>query len=123
MDLIEEAPDAIKPGPYLPPVSAVWVSTETIARQLEDAGYQNVTAEEVKIYYEFEDPEAMMRFNVANIPRVKMVTADFSADEIEMAIQWILKWLAERFPSGKGKLERIAIVATGRKYIKFLCLA
>ncbi|KAK5637482.1 hypothetical protein RRF57_013197 [Xylaria bambusicola] len=115
MDLIEEALNAIKPGSNLPPVPAAWASTESIMRQLEDAGFQDVTAEQVKTYYEFEDPEAMTRFNVANIPSVKMVTADFSADEIEKAIQWMLKWLDERFPSGKGKLEGIAIIATGRK--------
>ncbi|KAI0542844.1 S-adenosyl-L-methionine-dependent methyltransferase [Xylaria digitata] len=115
MDLIEEALDAVKPGSRLPPVPTVWSSTESIARQLEDAGFHDVTTDEVKTYYEFEDPEAMTRFNVANIPSVKMVTADFSAEEKEKVIQWMLKWFTERFPNGKGKLEGIAIVATGRK--------
>ncbi|KAJ3566333.1 hypothetical protein NPX13_g7175 [Xylaria arbuscula] len=115
MDLVGEALNAIKPGSDLPPIPAAWASTQSIARQLEDAGFRDVTAEEVKTYYEFEDPEPMTRFNVANIPSVKMVTAEFSADEVEKAIQWMLQWLAERFSSGKGKLEGIAIVATARK--------
>ncbi|RWA08693.1 hypothetical protein EKO27_g6425 [Xylaria grammica] len=115
MDLIDEALDATKPGSRLPPIPTVWSSTESITRQLEDAGFHDVISNEVKTYYEFSDAEAMTRFNVANIPSVKMVTADFSAEEEEKAIQWILKWLSERFPSGKGKLEGIAIVATGRK--------
>ncbi|KAI1144989.1 S-adenosyl-L-methionine-dependent methyltransferase [Nemania diffusa] len=115
MDLIDEALDAVKPGSRLPPIPTMWSSTESIARQLEGAGFRDVTAEELKVYYEFEDPEAITRFNVANIPSVKMVTANFSAEEEETAIQWMLKWLTEKFPRGKGKLEGIAIVATGTK--------
>ncbi|KAI0902784.1 S-adenosyl-L-methionine-dependent methyltransferase [Ustulina deusta] len=87
MDLIEEALDAVKPGSRLSPIPTAWSSTESIARQLEDAGFHNVTADEVKVYYEFEDPEAITRFN----------------------------WLTERFPNGEGMLEGIAIVATGTK--------
>ncbi|KAI3335743.1 S-adenosyl-L-methionine-dependent methyltransferase [Ustulina deusta] len=92
MDLIEEALDAVKPGSRLSPIPTAWSSTESIARQLEDAGFHDVTADEVK-----------------------MVTANFSAEEEETAIQWMLKWLTERFLNGGGMLEGIAIVATGTK--------
>ncbi|KAF3058466.1 hypothetical protein GL218_05718 [Daldinia childiae] len=115
MDLIEEALAAVRPGTKLPPLPAAWASVERIREQLEGAGFRDVLVEEVQTFYEFEDPEAMTRFNVANIPSVKMVTADMTQDEVEKAIRWMLEWLGDRFPGGRGKLEGIAIIATGRK--------
>lgn len=115
MDLIGEALNEVRPGTKLPDIPISWASTSSIQDQLEKAGFKDVTAEEVQTFYEFEDPEAMTRFNVANIPSVKMVTADMSEDEIEKAIQWMVEWLEEKFPGGKGQLEGTAIVALGRK--------
>lgn len=114
MDLIGEALNKVRPGTKLPDIPIAWASISSIQDQLEKAGFKNVIAEEVQTFYEFEDPEAMTRFNVANIPSVKMVTADMSEDEIEQAIQWMLEWLQEKFPGVKGQLEGTAIMAIGR---------
>lgn len=115
MDLIGNAFHAIKPGTRLPDIPAVWASTESIRAQLENAGFRDVSAEEVQTFYEFDDAEAMTRFNVENIPSVKMVTASMTSQEVEMAVQWMIDWLHDRFPEGKGHLEGTAIVAIARK--------
>ncbi|KAH8773846.1 S-adenosyl-L-methionine-dependent methyltransferase [Diaporthe sp. PMI_573] len=115
MDIIGEALGAVRPGTGLGAIPEAWASTARVAASLEEAGFREVCVEEVQTFYEFTDPEAMTRFNVANIPSVKAVTAAMSGDEVEQAIQWMLKRLGERFPDGRGRLEGTAIVATGRK--------
>lgn len=67
MDLIDKALGAVKPGTGLASVPAPWASTEAVRAQLEEAGFTQVEVEEVQTFYEFTDPEAMTRFNVANI--------------------------------------------------------
>lgn len=115
MDIIGQALGAVRPGTGLGAIPEAWASTARVAASLEEAGFREVCVEEVQTFYEFTDPEAMTRFNVANIPSVKAVTATMTGDEVEQAIQWMLKRLGERFPDGRGRLEGTAIVATGRK--------
>lgn len=115
MDLISDSLDEVRPGTKLPDIPAAWASTIRIREQLEGEGFKDVVVEEVQTWYEFEDAEAMTRFNVENIPSVKMVTEGMTRDEVERAIQWMIGQLKERFPGGKGRLEGIAIVGIGRK--------
>lgn len=115
MDIINEALGAVRPGTGLGAIPEAWASTARVRASLEEAGFREVCVEEVQTFYEYTDAEAMTRFNVANIPSVKAVTATMTEGEVEQAIQWMLTRLGERFPDGKGRLEGNAIVATGRK--------
>lgn len=115
MDIIGEALSVVSPGTGLGAIPEAWASTARVRASLEEAGFREVCVEEVQTFYEFTDAEAMTRFNVANIPSVKAVTATMTGDEVQRAIQWMVKRLGERFPDGRGRLEGTAIVATGRK--------
>ncbi|KAI2603681.1 hypothetical protein GGR54DRAFT_622314, partial [Hypoxylon sp. NC1633] len=55
--------------------------------ELDKAGFGDVVVEEVQMFYEFENPEAMTWFNNANTPAVYAATADLKQDEVEKAIQ------------------------------------
>ncbi|CAI6334450.1 unnamed protein product [Periconia digitata] len=115
MDFIENHLGLVKPGTTLGSIPLSWASTNSTIQELEDAGFKNVSAEEVQVWYEFDDAELMTRFNMTNIPSVKAATAGMTDDEVEKAVQLMILELGRRFPDGKGRLGGIALVAFGTK--------
>jgi hypothetical protein len=116
VDLVEKGLASVKPGTKLPRLPAEWTSTESVKKQLEEAGFKDVVADEVPLLSLFEDAEGMARNNVKNMPSARAATAAMTEEELESAVSWMAKWARDKFPEGKGYLEATAIVATGRKY-------
>lgn len=115
MDFIEEHLAIIRPGTKLGSIPQAWASVEAIERELENTGFTEVKAEEVQVWYEFDDANAMTRFNMNIIPSVKMVTADWKEEEVEAAIGLQIEELERRLPDGKGRFGGVALVGFGRK--------
>jgi SAM-dependent methyltransferase len=115
MDFIEEHLAIVKPGSKLGTIPEAWASTSAVERELERTGFKRVETEEVQVWYEFDDAEAMTRFNMNIIPSVKMVTAGWKEEEIEGAINLQIEELEKRFPDGKGRLGGVALVGFGTK--------
>ncbi|KAF2690575.1 S-adenosyl-L-methionine-dependent methyltransferase [Lentithecium fluviatile CBS 122367] len=115
MDFIEKYLAIVKPGTSLGAIPSDWASTEAIKNQLDKAGFREELAEEVQVWYEFDDAESMTRFNMKNIPSVKMATSGMKESEVEEAIQLMVSELHTRFPSGRGKLGGTALVGFAKK--------
>lgn len=107
--------EKVKPGLKAPFIPEDWASAPAMARELEKAGFQEVSAEEVELTMTFDTREALVDVLLDKMPQTKNLIKDFSEDETARLRQLVLEHIREASPSEPGTLKGKALVAVGRK--------
>ena len=106
---------AVRPDKNLPMPNACWRSAAGLRGELEAIGFRNVQVFEAPSYMPFENHEEIVKYLVASLPPMRMLTADMTEEEIQKVVDLTVDWLKKKYPTTPARMVGTALIGIGQK--------
>lgn len=114
MDIMMLLPK-IRPDKKNPSIPPEWTDVDKMKGELEKAGFKEVESTQVSTSMSFDRREDMIELFLTKMPPLLASLKDFTADEMASLRALMDEELKKMCADEPGKLQGVALVATGRK--------